>query len=479
MKAKIPSWSVFILTILIVGVGYFGGAVGLSVKLRWLVIIGLMLGFLMLIGFKMYNRWDGVLIDSRFKMSLARFQMLLWTLMTISAFIAIALERDRLLTTNPPEGKGGAAVQNQLKQKLDRHEQTAKKLKEEVDARKNEVAHAEEALLQKPKDEVVQTRLENAKGNLKDKQEEFNLASKELDDFNKRYDAGFFDTLNIVFPKELLLALGISTVSLAGASIIKNVKKEKETGKSIDLIKAEKDRLAQNQRDAQKGMDDAIDTTKKLIADENKLREDKENHEQTAKKLKEAMDAWEKEVAQAKEALSQKSDDASWKTKLDNAEATLKDNQAEFNKAIKTLDEFTKRYDVAIENFKSLKSKAVNSESTSRIAFDRATEELKRIDDTLSKKEGLIHRNENPGEADWIDLFRGDEVSNYQIVDVSKVQMFFLTIAIVFSYGIMIWLSLTPENLSAGHYEFPVFSESMNALLGLSHAGYLVVKSSG
>ena len=237
MKAKIPSWSVFILIFLTVGVGFFGGSVGLSVKLRWLVIIGLILGFLILVGFKMYNRWDGVLIDSRFKMSLARFQMLLWTLMTFSALFAIALERDRLLTANPPEGKGGAAVQDQLKQKLERQEQKASKLKEDVDARKNEVSQAEEALLQKPKDTGLQTKLEIAKANLKDKQEEFNEASKALDDFNKRYDTALFDALNIVFPKELLLALGISTISLAGASIIKNVKKEKETGKSIDLIK--------------------------------------------------------------------------------------------------------------------------------------------------------------------------------------------------------------------------------------------------
>ena len=226
-------------------------------------------------------------------------------------------------------------------------------------------------------------------------------------------------------------------------------------------------------------MDEAIDTTKKLIADENKLRKEMDDQEQTAKRLNEEMNLKKKEVDQAEEALSHKPEDANLKATLENVKANEKDKQEEFSKTREALDGFKRRYDAAIENFKNLKSKAADSESTNRIAYDRATEELKRIDDALSKKEGLIHKNEKPEEADWIDLFRGDEVSNYQIIDVSKVQMFFFTIAIVFTYGVMIWLSLTPETLSAGHYEFPVFSESMNALLGLSHAGYLVVKSSG
>jgi hypothetical protein len=479
MKAKIPFWSVLIFIVLTVGVGFLGGFGGLSVKLRWLVIIGLMLGFLVLVGFKTNNRWDGVLIDSRFKMSLARFQMLLWTLMIFSAFFTFALERDRLLTENLPEGRRGTAVQNQLKQALDRYEQTAKRLEEEVNVIKKEVAQAEEALLQDPKDVGVQARLENARVTLKDKREELNNARKALDDFNTRYKAAFFEPLNIVFPNELLLALGISTASLAGASIIKNIKREKETGKSLELTQAERDRFSQNQRDAQKRMAEAIDTARKLITDENTLEEEKKNQGQTAKRLEEEVNVTTKEVERAEKAHLQKPEDAGVKTKLENARANLKDKQEELGSARKTLDEFKKRYDAAIENFSILKRKAANSEDTSMIAYERATEELKRIDDALSKKQGLIHRNEKPEEADWSDLFRGDEVSNYQVVDVSKVQMFFFTIAIVFTYGVMIWLSLTPETLSAGHYEFPVFSESMNTLLGLSHAGYLAVKSSG
>jgi len=113
------------------------------------------------------------------------------------------------------------------------------------------------------------------------------------------------------------------------------------------------------------------------------------------------------------------------------------------------------------------------------IDLKRAEEELTRIDQAKRNKEGLIHKNSTPEEADWIDMFRGDEVGNYQVVDVSKVQMFFLTIAIVVTYGVLLWLSLAPEILKKAAFAFPSFPESMNALLGLSHAGYLVIKGSG
>ena len=478
MKAKISSWVVFAYIVLTVGVGFFGAFGGLSVRLRWIVIVGLMLGFLMLLGYKMYNRWDGVLIDNCFKMRLARFQILLWTLMTFSAFFAIALERD-WLTANPPQGKGGPAVQYQLRPVLYRHEQKVKKLEGELNASLYDVAQKEEALLQNLKDIGLQTQLEDARTKLKEKQAEFNDASKALERFNAENNAAFFDALNIVFPYELLLALGISTASLAGATIIKNVKKGRETSRSLELATAEKERFQKKQLDAQNRQTDAVQKINDLMRQENTLKDGMNEQEREIKALEGVVNEKKKEVAQVEEDLSRQSGDAVLQAKLEKAKTSLQEKLDNFSRASKAFEDSKKILAVQIEENKKNIALKTESESANKIAFDRATEELKRIADADNKREGSIHKNEKPEDANWADMFRGDEVSNYKTVDVSKVQMFFFTIAIVFTYGVMIWLSLTPEALSAASYEFPAFSGSMNALLGLSHAGYLVVKSQG
>lgn len=67
----------------------------------WLVISICMIGFLLAIGILITNRFSGILIDERFYMTLSRFQLVIWTIIVLSAFLTIALGRVNALLTEP------------------------------------------------------------------------------------------------------------------------------------------------------------------------------------------------------------------------------------------------------------------------------------------------------------------------------------------------------------------------------------------
>jgi hypothetical protein len=68
---------------------------------NWIAAFVLMIGFVLVLGKLMTGRAWGVLINERNVMSLSRFQMLVWTVLIISAYLVIAMERVR--NTNIPE----------------------------------------------------------------------------------------------------------------------------------------------------------------------------------------------------------------------------------------------------------------------------------------------------------------------------------------------------------------------------------------
>jgi len=88
------------------------------------------------------------------------------------------------------------------------------------------------------------------------------------------------------------------------------------------------------------------------------------------------------------------------------------------------------------------------------------------------------------GKPRFSDFFKGDDVSNRDFVDISKVQMFFFTIVAVLGYVIALRGSdlTASEDLvkAVGKYTayFPALSASLVTLIGISHAGYLTVKAS-
>ena len=83
------------------------------------------------------------------------------------------------------------------------------------------------------------------------------------------------------------------------------------------------------------------------------------------------------------------------------------------------------------------------------------------------------------------DMFQGDEIGNTAYVDISKVQMFLLTIFILAAYCNDMGHFLAGFDSSLQNVDFtklnslPPFSTSEVQLLGMSHAGYLAFKAVG
>jgi hypothetical protein len=99
--------------------------------------------------------------------------------------------------------------------------------------------------------------------------------------------------------------------------------------------------------------------------------------------------------------------------------------------------------------------------------------------------QGTLYVNPSPADASVSDMFQGDEIGNTAYVDISKVQMFLLTIFIVAAYCNDLGHFLAGFDASLRGVDFtnlnglPPFSTSEVQLLGVSHAGYLTFKAVG
>jgi len=91
---------------------------------------------------------------------------------------------------------------------------------------------------------------------------------------------------------------------------------------------------------------------------------------------------------------------------------------------------------------------------------------------TLAK--GQVAVNPTPSDSNWGDLFRGEETSNAATLDLGKAQMFYFTLILVLAYGVALGKLLLK---GPAFTEFPLLDQGMLALLGISHAAYLVNKA--
>jgi hypothetical protein len=102
--AERPRWRhghTVALTLLLAGIAVIGislprtdgqlGFVGQRAVLAWIAIAVLMAAIAAVAGHGVTGFWRGVLIDDRHRLSLSRLQMLLWTLLVLSAYMAAAL----------------------------------------------------------------------------------------------------------------------------------------------------------------------------------------------------------------------------------------------------------------------------------------------------------------------------------------------------------------------------------------------------
>jgi hypothetical protein len=97
--------------------------------------------------------------------------------------------------------------------------------------------------------------------------------------------------------------------------------------------------------------------------------------------------------------------------------------------------------------------------------------------------QGTLYANSEITDAAFSDMFEGDEVGNTAYIDLSKVQMFFFTVVAALSYGTSLFQWIAGEQFllepipPATQISFPVLTGGLIAILGISHAGFLVNRS--
>jgi hypothetical protein len=234
-------------------------------------------------------------------------------------------------------------------------------------------------------------------------------------------------TLKIRFPEELLLVLGISTASFAGSSLIKSNKQNKP---SVEVQRIR----------------NAVEKAKQML-------EDRAEELEEAKNRKIAAEVVLAEEREKLSGLSELLEDGSPNEKYLEAKEHI--HSAEI--ALKIAEEVVKKLNTKKE------------EAEKQLAD--AEEEL-----NLRKDLGLLVVANEPK---FTDIFYGDQEGDAQFIDLGKVQMFFITIAILLAYGVAIGAIMKNTDLLTAPLgvDFPEFSSSLTTLLGISHAGYLAVKT--
>ncbi len=97
------------------------------------------------------------------------------------------------------------------------------------------------------------------------------------------------------------------------------------------------------------------------------------------------------------------------------------------------------------------------------------------LDPSTVDVKGTVVVRHSPDEAQWSDLFKGEEVNNVTHFDVSRVQMLYFTIILVLGYGAALAYAFLSEK--NGFSGFPAIDQNVVLLLGISHTGYLTSKA--
>lgn len=122
---------------------------------------------------------------------------------------------------------------------------------------------------------------------------------------------------------------------------------------------------------------------------------------------------------------------------------------------------------------KSPKKGKTAADAEKKIAFDLL--EKKGVDPKKIDSHGQIVVNTTPDQAEWSNMFEGEETGNAGHLDLAKIQMFLFTVIIVLTYGMALGQALKDSTGRIG--EFPSLDPGVIALLGISHAGYLTSKA--
>jgi hypothetical protein len=124
----------------------------------------------------------------------------------------------------------------------------------------------------------------------------------------------------------------------------------------------------------------------------------------------------------------------------------------------------------------------VNSASSTTKADSKTTTELRAetsdaITAIAENAEGLLYTNPTAGDASFTDMFEGNEVGNAAHVDLTKVQMFFFTMAVATAYVYGLWDIISTDAIYGPDFTFPSVSSGLVGVLGISNFGYLSGKA--
>lgn len=331
------------------------------------------------LGLNANYKWFGATIDSLNRSSLSRVQIVIWTLLVLSAYLAIALPR---------------SIPGALKEATD--QQVKKCVREHRDEKIAALSGVESFEVLEIEDAEQAAEIQQSA------EEECALLAEEP------------QPLNIVFPPELVAALGISAASFAGSTLVKSSKKNRQ----VTLRKTEQQVAVKSAENIIQEKQEGVNSIQEVIAEIEEWLEldaNKDSGERPAKEQK----------------LGEN------RLLLEAAQGELVDAEKELSKA----------------------------------------EEGAQVEDV--QRVGLLKTNPNPWDAELGDVFRGDEVGNYNLIDMSKVQMAFFTVVVVFAYSVAVWTLLGDRTVLFDPFgvELPAFSASLTAILLISHAGYLAVKT--
>ncbi|MBN1976882.1 MAG: hypothetical protein JW918_05725 [Anaerolineae bacterium] len=429
-------------------------------------------------------RFDYVLIDSRRKVSLSRFQIILWTILVLSAYLAIAIPRalpGGLDTLKPEmlkecvkemgaqevaviEERIAAAEKNVAlaEENLEAAEASLEASEADLEASDEGSEEAEESSADVAAD---QERVATAEDVLAEAEAELAEAEAELETSEEATRECFPQALKITFPPELIAALGSSAASFAGSSLVKGIKKNEQFKKLSADIEALRLRV-EEAKEKTAGLKGEHERAKVVVGYIDSTCSRANADLELAREKQKALEA---EAVEAEKAVASAAD-----SERPAAEAKL----AEIHNKLTQVEEEINRLEPKARELEraTLELKGVEGE------LEKATEEERKAREALkaaSTNESLLSENATIKKASWIDMFRGEEKTNEEIVDVGKVQMFFFTIVVVFTYAVLLW-TLLGEKDDLRHplgVAFPAFTTSLNALLGISHAGYLTVKS--
>ena len=107
----------------------------------------------------------------------------------------------------------------------------------------------------------------------------------------------------------------------------------------------------------------------------------------------------------------------------------------------------------------------------------KAKGEQETKEDIAKNAQGVLYANADIKDAAFSDMFEGDEVGNTAYIDMAKVQMFFFTVIAALSYGMDLFKWIGAKQFANNPAAFPLLSAGLIAIMGISHAGFLVNKA--